>query len=67
MAKSRDLDQVIMGCVGIVLGALSWSLNTLYSRIDREFQQAAERVTTVERDLHAAERQIAALEAKTGK
>lgn len=67
MAKSRDLDQVIMGGVGIVLGALSWSLSTLYGRIDRDFVATMERITVFERDLHAAERQIAAFEAKTGK
>lgn len=67
MGKSRNLDQLIMGGVGVILGILSWSLSTLYDRIDRDFVATMERITVFERDLHAAERQIAALEAKTGK
>ena len=67
MGKSRNLDQLIMGGVGVILGILSWSLSTLYDRIDRDFVATMERITVFERDLHAAERQIAAREAKTGK
>lgn len=67
MGKSRDIDQLLMGGVGVILGILSWSLSTLYGRIDRDFVATMERITVFERDLHAAERQIAALEAKTGK